>query len=902
MLYDLNFSSFPHLLILDLQNNSLSGTIPSQIGNLSKIIELNLCHNEFTGSIPSEIGFLKSLNLLKLCDNHCSGSIPHEIGKLTSLSILFLWSNKLSGFIPQEIWLLESLNQLDLSANLSGPIPSSIGNMTMLNEIFLHQNNLTGWIPASIGNLRNLSILYLWSNKLSGFIPQEIGLLESLNDLTLSSNGNKLSGSIPKEIGLLESLNKLSLSSNFLSLSQNEFTGQLPQELCHGGVFENLTASHNYFSGSIPESLKNCTSLHQLRLDGNQLTGNISEDFGSSPSLDYVDLSYNIFYVTSLKISNNNVSGEIPLELGKATRLQLIDLSSNHLQGTIPAELRWLKLLYNLTLSNNHLSGTIPEDIKMLSSLRDLDLSCNFLAQGIPWQLGQLRMLETLDISNNMLSGGYGTVYKAVILIERVVAVKKLHRSQTDRLSDFKAFEKEVCVLANIRHCNIVKLYGFCSHAKHSFLVYEFVDRGSWRKVLTSEEQAIELDWMKRLNIAHVSDFGTARLLMPDSSNWTAFAGTFGYSAPELAYTMKVTEKCDVYSYGVVTMEVMMGRHPGDLISTLSSHASSSSSSISLISQQTLLKDVLDQRISLPKNRAPEAVVHIMKIALACLHPNPHSQPPMGNISSKLANVRINSICKVKHCNHRLPSIKAPNSHYARPPPASTASPASRPQLAKYLFLSSKISSFHFVVSKPPPVASPTNNWYQSLVRQKQRGFWGYIRIFKSDPHSPSENLTLFTTLSHAPRGRRRLIFTRAIFEPLSRAEPLPTSRAVHLSRAEPRSQAATSQAEPQAEPKRIFPGIFPVHSQRTDQRPEVIFGPVHPFLASFRTKSDRFPTIWTIPDPSVTLIPKLTRDSFDNWCIRMKAFLGSQECIEIVDYGYDEPESREVEEALEEA
>jgi len=84
-------------------------------------------------------------------------------------------------------------------------------------------------------------------------------------------------------------------------------------------------------------------------------------------------------------------------------------------------------------------------------------------------------------------------------------------------------------------------------------------------------------------------------------------------------------------------MEVMMGRHPGDLISTLSSQATSSSSSMPPISQQTLLKDVLDQRISLPKKGAAEVVVHIMKIALACLHPNPQSRPTMGRISSELA-------------------------------------------------------------------------------------------------------------------------------------------------------------------------------------------------------------------------------------------------------------------------
>jgi hypothetical protein len=97
--------------------------------------------------------------------------------------------------------------------------------------------------------------------------------------------------------------------------------------------------------------------------------------------------------------------------------------------------------------------------------------------------------------------GGYGTVYKAVMPTEQVVAVKKLHRSQTEKLSDFNAFEKEVRVLANIRHRNIVKMHGFCSHAKHSFLVYEFVERGSLRKIISSEEQAIEFDWMRRLNV-----------------------------------------------------------------------------------------------------------------------------------------------------------------------------------------------------------------------------------------------------------------------------------------------------------------------------------------------------------------------------------------------------------------
>jgi len=97
----------------------------------------------------------------------------------------------------------------------------------------------------------------------------------------------------------------------------------------------------------------------------------------------------------------------------------------------------------------------------------------------------------------------------------------------------------------------------------------------------------------------------------------------------ELAYTMKVIEKCDVYSFGVVTMEVMTGRHPGDLISAL---LSPGSSSMPPIAQHELLKDVLDHCISLPKKEAAEGVVHMMKIALACLHPNPQSRPTMEKI------------------------------------------------------------------------------------------------------------------------------------------------------------------------------------------------------------------------------------------------------------------------------
>ncbi|MFQ6654197.1 hypothetical protein Gotur_025280 [Gossypium turneri] len=146
---------------------------------------------------------------------------------------------------------------------------------------------------------------------------------------------------------------------------------------------------------------------------------------------------------------------------------------------------------------------------------------------------------------------------------------------------------------------------------------------------ISSNNVLLDLDYEAR-----VSDFGTARILKPDSSNWTSLAGTYGYIAPELAYTMRVDEKCDVYSFGVITMEVFLGRHPGDLISYFSSLESTSSSLSN--DQQVLLKDTIDQRLSPPVGQSAEDLVSTMKIALACLNGNPQLRPTMQQVSQAL--------------------------------------------------------------------------------------------------------------------------------------------------------------------------------------------------------------------------------------------------------------------------
>nr|XP_009601041.1 MDIS1-interacting receptor like kinase 2-like [Nicotiana tomentosiformis] len=250
--------------------------------------------------------------------------------------------------------------------------------------------------------------------------------------------------------------------------------------------------------------------------------------------------------------------------------------------------------------------------------------------------------------------GGSGSVYKAKLPSFENVAVKRLHSSFEN--THLKSFMNEVRALTRIKHRNIVKLYGFCSNAKHSFLVYEYVERGSLFSILSNQVESKKLDWLKRVNIikgvafvlsymhqdcsppivhrdissnnilldseykACVSDFGIAKLLNPESSNCTALAGTYGYVAPELAYTMKVTEMCDVYSFGVLALEIIKGKHLGEYISLLANSSTR---------DHVQLSDLLDERLPNPEDEVKEVLVFIIKLASSCLLETPKSRPTM---------------------------------------------------------------------------------------------------------------------------------------------------------------------------------------------------------------------------------------------------------------------------------
>ena len=347
-----------------LNSWGLTGEIPTQLGDLSSLIDLNLTDNELTGEIPSELGDLSSLRDLDLDHNRLTGEIPAELGELTSLFVLSLRWNQLTGEIPTELGDLPKLQHLDLDHNqLTGEIPTELASISRLSGLSLNGNELTGSIPVALGTMHFLSSLDLSVNDLTGEIPTELGDLSNLYDLSLY--GNRLSGAIPKELGNLSNLSLLSLSSN-------AFTDGIPTELGNLSYLEYLDLGHNRLNGAIPTALGSLANLNVLELDYNQLTGEIPTALGSLSNLQRLDLR------------GNDFSGEIPTELGSLSNLERLHLNGNQLTGAIPTELGNLGVLQYLDVSDNDLTGNIPEELGDLPNLAGLYLADNQLTGCIP--------------------------------------------------------------------------------------------------------------------------------------------------------------------------------------------------------------------------------------------------------------------------------------------------------------------------------------------------------------------------------------------------------------------------------------------------------------------------------------------------------------------------------------
>jgi hypothetical protein len=325
--------------------------------------------------------------------------------------------------------------------------------------------------------------------------------------------------------------------------------------------------------------------LETLNLAHNNLSGLIPSGFDQMFSLTIVDISYNqlegplpnirAFNNATIELLRNNkgLCGNVyGLESCPTSRSESHHHSHHHLNkvllivlplvGTVILALICLKFSYHLFHTSNT-EENVGEDVIVA---QDVFTIWNFDGKIVYENI--IEATEDFDDKHLIGFGGHGRVYKAILQTGQVVAVKKLHSVANGGNSNLKSFTNEIQALTEIRHRNVVKLYGFCSHSQLAFLVYEFIEKGSLEKILIDDEQATAFDWNKRVNaikdvanalcymhhdcsvpivhrdissknilldlecVAHVSDFGTAKLLNLNLTNSTSFACTFGYAAP----------------------------------------------------------------------------------------------------------------------------------------------------------------------------------------------------------------------------------------------------------------------------------------------------------------------------------------------------------------------------------
>ncbi|TYH74645.1 hypothetical protein ES332_D05G415100v1 [Gossypium tomentosum] len=454
----------PDFSVLDLGYNLLNGSVSKSFGQLSKLHVLRLAGNSFDGDVISEAHFSNFTNLQVLDLSYSSLTLKFNTGWIPpfQLSQIKLCSCKLGPRFPD--WLRTQmdvrpgLEYLEISASgISDSLPywfrDSLYGLDFINMSF---NQISGTFLNKSIPVRYLD---LSSNNFSGPLPSFSSLfLESIN-----LSRNKFTGSVSR-ICNIKVLELLDLSNNLfsglvpdclkrlwsltaLNLADNSFTGSLPSSLGFLTPLEMLSLRGNKFSGELPSSIQNCTKLKFLDLSDNELSGEVPMWIGQR-------LSRLVF----LSLQRNQFRGRIPDQLCGLKYLQILDLSVNKISDTIPpcinnftsmaeklsldrriehhlsdewlfvsfirfryvdeALFTWkgtkqrypqLGLLLAIDLSCNKLTGEIPEELNCLQELVALNLSRNFLTGKIPQKIGHLRQLEVLDLSRNKFSGNIPT-------------------------------------------------------------------------------------------------------------------------------------------------------------------------------------------------------------------------------------------------------------------------------------------------------------------------------------------------------------------------------------------------------------------------------------------------------------------------------------------------------------
>ncbi|KAL5202580.1 hypothetical protein ABZP36_013532 [Zizania latifolia] len=643
---------------LDLSGNRFVGAIPDSISGCKNLVEVDLSRNALTGELPWWV-FGLALQRVCLAGNALSGWVKVPGGNASVLQELDLSGNAFSGAIPPDVASLSRLQHLNLSSNsMSGQLPVSIGQMTLLEVMDVSRNQLSGGIPLEIGGAVALRKLLMRRNSLTGVIPPQIGNCRSLIALDLSEN--KLTGPIPVTIGNLISL-------QMVDLSQNKLNGTLPVELSKLASLQVFNVSHNLLSGSLPISHFFDTIPDSFISDNAGLCSSQRDNSCSGVMPKPIVFNPN---------TSSDPLPEVSATVPSSRHHKKIILSISTLIAIVGGALIILGVI-TITVLNRRVRtaashSAVPAALSDDYGSESPDNEANsgklvMFGRGSPDFSAGGHALLNKDCE--LGRGGFGTLYKAVLRDGQPVAIKKLTVSSLVKSED--DFKRQVKLLGKVRHHNVVTLRGFYWTSSLQLLIYDFVPGGNLYQHLHECSGESSLSWMERfgmiigvgralahlhrLGIIHynlkssnvlldsngeprVGDYGLVKLLpMLDRYVLSSkIQSALGYMAPEFTCrTVNVTEKCDVYGFGVLILEILTGRRP---VQYLEDDVVVLCDVVRAALEEGRVEDCMDPRLS--GEFSMEEALLIIKLGLVCTSQVPSHRPDMGEVVSMLEMVR----------------------------------------------------------------------------------------------------------------------------------------------------------------------------------------------------------------------------------------------------------------------
>ncbi|CAD6342649.1 unnamed protein product [Miscanthus lutarioriparius] len=579
---------------LDFGNRGLVGQISPSLGNLTFVKQLSLATNRFSGQIPAALGQLHRLQTLYLSNNTLHAVIP-TFGNCSNLEILWLNGNNLLGGFPD---LPLGLKQLELgSNNLSGTIPPSLANITTLKGLGFNYNNIEGNFPHEFAKFPELQRLLTSANHLVGSFPQAILNLSTLVSFRIAMND--LSGEVPPGLG--SSLPNLQI----LLMDYNFFHGHIPSSLANASDLRMIDMSNNSFTGVIPSSIGKLGNLYGLNLELNKHKARNNQDWEFIYSLG------NCSKLQGLSVFDNQLEGHVPTSLGNlSVELQILLLGNNQLSGGFPSGIANLRNLMWLGLGGNQFTGKVPEWLGTLNSLQVMILGNNNFTGFIPSYLMNLTQLSDLGLQANKFEGHVPTSIGVLQnLQEDILPCIKENSSKTKPwwLSKFfaletwgaqKSFIAECNALRKVRHRNLVPILTACSSIDSNgndfkALVYEFMTQ-------------------------------------------------------ECAAGGAVSSAGDVYSFGIVLLEIFLRRRPtddmfnGEMNITKFVEINFPDWIPQIIDPELLVEQqhLCPETSVAMKEKSLECLLSVLNIGLLCTKPSPNERICMQEVTARLHGIK----------------------------------------------------------------------------------------------------------------------------------------------------------------------------------------------------------------------------------------------------------------------